>query len=119
MAQRTDAEPPPVPGNPLTEAQAGYIAGFFDGEGSVILIQRKAKGYPRFTMCQRTPEVLERIQGMLGYGNLHSDVRDGGGTMWKLTINRREHKLHFIRYILPYSIVKREKLEQAKAWLTA
>jgi len=116
MASRAHAGPQKIPGKALTEAQAGYIAGFFDGEGSVIFSKAR-NGYPRFTMCQRTTEVLERIQDMLGYGNLHFDTRDGGGVMAKLTINRREHKLHFLQYILPYAIVKREKLERAREWL--
>jgi hypothetical protein len=68
-------------------------------------------------MGQKEPEVLHRIQKMLGYGNVrsyHSPKTEG--LVWRLDIAREEWMRHFILAVLPYSIVKRKKLREAKRW---
>jgi len=77
-------------------------------------------------MAQVEPEVLQRIQADLGYGRLR--FREGNsrpewgskaGGIWILRINAMAEQFDFIEHILPYSIVKRKKLKEAREWLYA
>jgi len=68
-------------------------------------------------MGQKEPEVLHRIQEILGYGNVRSYTAPKGGDLqWRLDIAREEWMQHFVDAVLPYSIVKRKKLREAKRW---
>src|SRR5436305_1930974 len=103
--------------NKLRPVERAYIAGFFDGEGCVHF--QKRAGRPIFVMTQRTPEVMQKIHSMLGCGNLYVQHRTDGNSpvMWKLSMRREEDMCDFIRAISRYSVVKREKLLEAKRWL--
>lgn len=45
-----------------------WAAGLFDGEGttSVLAAKRDKYKYPRLSMAQKDPEVLEKLQNILG-----------------------------------------------------
>lgn len=43
-----------------------YIAGFFDGEGTITFTKNRA----RITISQTNKEVLEEIQNFFGFGNI-------------------------------------------------
>ena len=102
--------------NTLRPVERAYIAGFFDGEGCITHYSNK-RGRPRISMGQKEPEVLHRIQTMLGYGNVRSySPSNSLHRYWRLDIAREEWMKHFINTVLPYSIVKRKKLREAKRW---
>jgi intein-encoded DNA endonuclease-like protein len=102
----------------LVYKEAAYISGFFDGEGCVHF-RKHEDGRPIFIMTQRTSEVMEWIFETLGYGNLYVQQRTDGNSpfMYKLSIRRVADMRRFANAVLPYSIVKREKLELALKWL--
>jgi intein-encoded DNA endonuclease-like protein len=83
-----------------------YIAGFFDGEGTVVITVR---GQVRCVTVQSTREVLDLIQVFLGYGT----VRKNRPRFYRLGIYAREDVRDFIEGILPFTVVKRTQLEEA------
>jgi len=86
-----------------------YIAGFFDGEGSgmILTIHRKMKTEviyrfrPVIKISQKTDMVLELIENYIGYGHINRDrhVND-------YTINGLEGVLAFIDKIAPHCYLK-------------
>jgi len=87
-----------------------YIAGFFDGEGSINVTRRgKPTIFYRVDMSQKYPEALEAIQEFLGYGIIYHRY-DGKRNIYELRINRKSDIIDFVTHVLPYSIVKREKI---------
>ena len=90
-----------------------YIAGFFDGEGSamILTIHRQMeigviyRFRPVIKIAQKTNEVLEAIRNYVGYGHIDY-AKDKNG----YTINGLEGVLAFIQKIAPYCYLKREVL---------
>ena len=92
-----------------------YIAGFFDGEGSAVVLtvrQRVRRGIayrfrPAILIAQATPEPLEAIQRHLGYGTV---VRRSRSSICRLQINGLMGVLDFAERIMPLSILKAKQL---------
>lgn len=93
-----------------------YIAGFFDGEGSVRINFKKAQpdkgaafGYfivPHIDCSQKYPPILEQIQTTLGMGRV---VNHGEGFGWIITA--REDCLKFIELMKNKVVLKKRHLE--------
>jgi hypothetical protein len=108
--------------NKVTETQAAYIAGFFDGEGCIhISLTRGRHSHCRYRCClyitigQKRPAVLYWIQKTLGYG-LIQNKGPRCGYQWRLQ-NGRRGRLHFINTILPYTHVKTKELKTGLQFL--
>lgn len=101
---------------PMTYA---YVAGFFDGEGSVIAyFNKKYKAHHdhyALTLTQKDHDVLKEIQAFVGFGNLYVD-RKGIG---RLKFAHHTEQQKFIEGVLPFSIVKKKKLQQAINFVTS
>jgi len=90
-----------------------YIAGFFDAEGSamVLTIRRKLKTgviyrfRPVIKIAQKTDGVLEAIRDFIGYGHI-----DWEGTTNSYIINGLEGVLTFIKAIAPHCFIKQKAL---------
>jgi len=100
-----------------TKIDNKYIAGFFDGEGSamVLTIRIKEKGgyhfriRPVIKITQKTKRILMLIKNFFGYGTLmRSHITSG--ECWIFQINGHEKILKFINQISPYSILKKKQL---------
>lgn len=82
-----------------------YIAGFFDGEGT---ISRNASGF-RISMPQTNEEVLEKIRDFSGLGNIckvtkrKSHWKDS----WTYYISKQGSVLIFLKGISPHLILKK------------
>lgn len=94
-----------------------YIAGFFDGEGSAIIVTIKrtkpdCKGKmpyrfrPIIKISQNTISILNDIQNYLGYGHVNKKIK----TTSSYTINGLDSVIKFVDRIAPYCILKRENL---------
>ena len=83
-----------------------YIAGFFDGEGSICFATRK-KGKVYIDLYQKPREVLDLIQEFLGYGSICMYRRGSH----QLRISGRANVRRFISMIYPHSVVKKKQLE--------
>lgn len=95
-----------------------YIAGFFDGEGCVMIIKAIRDRAPklvysvRVDLTQKKPGVLDRIRQFLGYGKV---IRSNGfpirpRPIAKLKIRKAENVAKFVALVLPHSIVKQREL---------
>jgi len=107
----------------MTEIEKAYIAGLFDGEGSVDYAKRKVKclrlkkGYHycwhiscRIGMCDK--DVLEWLHETLGFGTLRpKKVPPGMKPHWVWKCVFRD-SLQFAKLIWPHVQVKLHKIEQ-------
>lgn len=82
-----------------------YIAGFFDGEGSVT---KNASGY-RISIPQTHFAVLESIRRTASMGSvIHVTKRQTHWReSWTFYIAKQQHVYNFLRQVQPYLIVKR------------
>jgi hypothetical protein len=91
-----------------------YVAAFFDGEGSPVFYESNGHhDHYSFAIIQKNQAILQEIQGLLGYGW----VSPHGVNCWRLGIADHEDQLKFIAGVLPHSIVKADKLRQARAFI--
>lgn len=85
-----------------------YIAGFFDGEGSIVY---NGSGF-RITIAQTNFTVLDSIRRFSKMGQVikvakrQSHWKDS----WVYYISKQEDILFFIRHIQNFSIVKKQKI---------
>lgn len=91
-----------------------YVAGFFDGEGSamVLTVRRLVqigvvyRFRPTIKIAQKTDGVLDAIRDYLGYGFvLHKQDRNG------YVVNDLEGVLNFVGQIAEHCFIKRQALE--------
>lgn len=98
----------------VSEVDLAYIAGLFDGEGSIIAKKdtRRGNAY-RASVTNTNREVLVWICELLGYGRVYTHSQ--GHAVWKdsyvLFIMGLEHIKDFLDAIRPYVKVKRDALE--------
>lgn len=83
-----------------------YLAGFFDGDGSLVFYPKEGSSHWYLLIVNRNKEILERIKDFLVCGNIH---RHGNCFMFK--IGKRDDVCRIGRNTLEFSIVKRQKIE--------
>lgn len=103
----------------LTEAELGYIAGFMDGEGS-ILISETGKLNPTLQFPNTHRAAIEWLQRKLTVGGLAITVRSKATAvnphykdLYQLHIGGALNVYSILKAILPYLIIKKEKAERA------
>lgn len=82
-----------------------YIAGFFDGEGSILFNGKRF----RITMAQTNHEVLEQIRVYAGFGNIFKAYKKKAHwkDCWIYFVARQEDVYTFLAKVSPFLIVKR------------
>lgn len=98
----------------MTEAEAAYIAGFFDGEGTVVLTHKRGQRVTRINVSQKVPDTLFWIQGLLGFGAISRRNQTGN---YNLRFDKHAEQLAFINLVLPYAQLKRKKMLVARAFI--
>ena len=93
-----------------------YIAGFFDGEGS---ISHNGRGY-RITIPQTNLEVLEIIKDFCGFGGTISVTKRKSHwkDSWIFYVASQREVYNFLSHIFPYLIVKKRITDNAISDLT-
>lgn len=93
-----------------------YLAGFFDGEGSLIIRFKKddryASGFqikPNIDIAQKNLEVLNKIKNDLKIGKIYYNKKE---KLWHYDIYKFKDIEKFISTIKGKLIVKRDKLEK-------
>jgi intein/homing endonuclease len=105
------------------ELLLAWIAGFFDGEGCVIVELSNMLGCIRgkrtslhATLTQTSTECLELVKERFGGNVKVSDVRKENTRRWAVQytwVVRNENALKFFEAILPYAVVKKSQIELA------
>ena len=92
----------------ITETYKAWLAGFFDGEGSICFANDSCK-HPRVVLYQRNQRALfEEVQKL--YGGSLRFMRSGYSKgVHGLNIERQVEILKFLSDILPYLRIKHEK----------
>jgi len=100
----------------LTEPTKAYIAGFFDGEGTIGIITRKRPyntanpNHQLFVSCTNTNEpVIHYLHSIFGGSIFHAnDTRGKRRTCLRWALNSAK-AMQFLSCLLPYLIVKRDE----------
>jgi len=98
----------------MKRADIAYLAGFFDGEGS-ISIMRRAKGKPywlRVQLGQANNWILKMVQFQFGGSLFHHKPRENRREAWQWSASANIAK-DFLKCILPYLKLKRGEAEIA------
>lgn len=105
-----------------SEAFLAWLAGFFEGDGSIMCFVDKAKGYKFIfrvrviiKLSQKSSNVLEEIKNDLELGNVYlNKKKDNEQNSFDLVIVNQNDVLLFINLIKPYVRFKNNQLEIAK-----
>ena len=83
-----------------------YIAGFFDGEGSLTINKNRF----RISIPQTNYEVLEKIKLFFNFGQIYKTKKqkEHHKDAWVYTITNNSDVLKFIKCIAIYLVVKKE-----------
>jgi hypothetical protein len=96
---------------------AFWLAGFFDGEGSIQIRLRNDKTYKnnkqviiRIEISQKDKTILENIKSNLGIGNIYYDKRG----LWSYQIYSLSDVKKFLDTIEGKCVAKKEKISKLK-----
>ena len=95
-----------------------YIAGFFDGDGSPMIIAiRRIQGQricyrfrPIIKVAQKNREILDAIKNTLGIGHVDQTPKDKYARH-QFIVNGLDSVLFFVKRIAPHAAIKRLGLE--------
>jgi hypothetical protein len=97
----------------LTDLQIAYVAGVFDGEGSVILYDRGYGGRPqlRVTISNTYEPLMDRLLGITGTGSVvrHVHPPEKGykdSLTWQCY---GQNGVALLEMMLPYLVIKKDK----------
>jgi len=94
-----------------------YVAGFFDGEGSVTIRRNKS---PTLRFGNTDREVLESLQRFIGFGHISSwSPPNGWKTYYQLSFANRQLLLRIGKRLVNRCIIKRQKLLTLLAFMQA
>lgn len=99
----------------LTDLEAAYCAGLFDGEGSVVMWDRGHGGRPqlRCTVANTYRPVVEWLRATLGTGSIVTKKYTRLGQEHYLDAYTfqvyGQNAVEWLRQMLPFLIIKREK----------
>ena len=97
-----------------------YLSGLFDADGcaSSHVARKKKSNYTiKVHTCEismTNKEVIYWVKNVLGFGNIHYKKKVGGmgkKPQWRYRVTHRL-ALKFANIVLPYSMVKKNKLEE-------
>jgi len=102
----------------LTKTELAYIAGFLDGDGTVMsLVEKHAeKRYGirirvlmEFTQHNDNIAVLKYLQRKIGGGNINRSLQD----VWKYSIKDQKLVKKLLYALYPYSVIKQYQISTA------
>lgn len=118
-ATRTDV----ISQESLTVEQLVYLAGFFDGEGSIGLYHEitnapRRAWKARITITQNRSKHIDRLFGLWArvFGG-SVGIKDSGRVV-DLTIRKRASCVAFLQYVGPYCSGKRRQMVVLENWLS-
>lgn len=103
----------------LSETDKAYIAGLFDGEGSVGWYEKSRT--LTVLVCNTNFKALKWLQDHISYGtvNIKYENRNDWQNMWEWKIHSRQHVREFLSLIRPYLIIKADQVDLLLSFLDA
>ena len=104
----------------LTESQKAYLAGFIDGEGSLLLQPHRRKDWKRVYYCPEVdvyntdPEILSVLREWTGLGSVNAFHNSKKPSHYKIRYTWRITGLKakmLLNTLLPYLQIKRKQAE--------
>ena len=97
----------------MSDPEAAWLAGVFDGEGSLVFYRRpNGKTGWAISIVNTCQELLDRCQVVTGAGYFGSKrVNSGNKPQYTWMVQRQRNIASLLRQMLPWLIVKREKAE--------
>ncbi len=96
----------------MNDTDLAYIAGFFDGEGSIFISKSKKQYFLTVSISNTNLPVLESIRAMGGNISKSPDNRENHSQLFRLRLYCNEAK-KFLEKILPYLRIKKEQAKLA------
>lgn len=95
--------------------ELAWAAGLFDGEGttSVLAAKRDKWKYPRMSMAQKNPEVLYRLQALLGGKVYKSNTR----AIYNWNLYKEEDVINALNMMWPW-LSEQKKAQAIKVFET-
>lgn len=98
----------------LTETEKAYLAGLFDGEGSVGYYFKSKLGYHQATVqiSNSSPEIITWLQSKIPFGSISvTNNKKCRYTNWAWTCNSRRQAQEFLQTIRPYLVFKSKQVD--------
>jgi hypothetical protein len=99
------------------EVLLAYLAGFFDGEGTLHIVRAGGTISPRCQVAQNSIEVLEMFKARFG-GRIGLYSNGTNRKIYHWAINGKAGILPVVESLLPYLVVKREEAEIMRRFLS-
>lgn len=92
-----------------------YIAGFFDGEGSIVI----SKNRIRISLPQTNKEILEEIKKYFGVGNLTvlKKRKEHWKDAWSYYVSGSKACFKVLNELEPYLILKKDKAKKGLSFI--
>lgn len=95
----------------LLEAEIAYIAGIFDGEGSIGYYRTKRGRYKlNISITNTNFLLLSWLQNKVPFGRVRVQKRGYWSRIWELEICKRKDVIQFLSTICPFLVVKKEQV---------
>lgn len=101
----------------LTELDKAYIAGFFDGEGSVGMYHKKNGIALKLSLTQNTLDVLHDLWLTFGGALVTVAARENSRAYYELRIERRDHVGAVLRTFAKYVRIKQDQVQLVLGYL--
>ena len=97
----------------LTETEKAYLAGIFDGEGSVGYYLKGKSGYhtAQVAIYNCDPRVMDWIRDKVKFGSISTNQKTGKYIGWSWICNSNRQVTEFLTTIRPYLIVKSDQVD--------
>jgi len=94
----------------LSDRDRGYLAGLFDGEGSISVGWTKTGVLvAELSVTNTNRDVLEYVKELVGGGTIRGDRRRGERKLaYKFSISKKGHVYGILKELLPEVIIKRD-----------
>lgn len=93
----------------------GHIAGFFDGEGTIIWVGRRRRLKLAITNCDRS--VLEKIKDFFGCGYIFEN-HCSKNPCFAWEVNKRQEIKRILSMLLPHLHVKQQRAKEIMVYLS-
>jgi hypothetical protein len=105
----------------MTVGEAAWLAGFFDGEGSITsYMGGRDRQYRAWSLVIGNTHrgSIERCVEITGTGNLCEKVREQASfkRIWMWQVQSQRNILAVVQQMYPYLIVKKEKADELLEW---